>query len=211
MSKGKREARIVVFGNRKGGVGKTTLSVGVAGAWIEMGYEVLIVDTDPQRSAYEQLEKHASMSVVEHDGGNLDNILPKIKRSYDFIIVDTPAGVNDALTSALRVADVLIIPVKPSPHDYLSSKKTLDLARAAGVKTGFVINEAVARTRFAKQVREALSAYKAPIFKQTIWSRNAHREVAAMSLTITEVRLNGDKAAKDIRGLAKELIAFMGG
>src|SRR4051812_35521859 len=135
-------AKLIVFGNRKGGVGKTTLSVGVAGAWTEMSKRVLLVDADPQKSASEQLGNHDLIDLAHHEGGRLDEILPQIANDYDFIIVDTPAGVSEAWLSTLTVADLLVIPVKPSPYDIVAAEKTIELANKANTPTVFVINEA---------------------------------------------------------------------
>lgn len=207
-----QRAKILVFGNQKGGVGKTTLSVGVAGAWAEsVKRKILFIDADPQRSASEQLRDHPHVSFVNHDGGNLDVILPDIMADYNFIIIDTPAGVNEALYSAVHVADLLVIPVKPSPYDFMSAERTLQLARVTNIPAVFVINEYDARTRFAKQAREALSAYDAHVLTQFIGYRSAHREAAASGKSITDVSLNGGKAATEIRQLSRELLTILGG
>jgi chromosome partitioning protein len=197
--------KIVVFGNQKGGVGKTTLSVGVAGAWAESGYKVLFVDADPQRSASEQLKRHPVIQFAKHIGGGLDELLPSLDGDFHIIVVDTPSGVNEALSSALRVATLLIIPVKPSPYDFMSAETTLEIAKQANVPAMFVVNESDSRTRFTKQAPEALKGYGVRVLKQSVAYRSAHREVVMLGMAITDVNLNGGKAANEIRALAREI------
>lgn len=201
--------RIIVFGNQKGGVGKTTLSVGIAGAWAEMGKRILFVDADPQRSASEQLKDHPTIQFAKHTGGGLDDLLPAVVGDFEFVIVDTPSGVNDALVSALEVATLLIIPVKPSPYDFMSAETTIDIAKTKGVPAVFVVNEADARTRFSKQAPEALRGYGVRVLDQAIAYRSAHREVVVLGKAITDVTLNGGKAAAEIRSLAKEILTLV--
>ncbi len=205
------KAQTIVLGNQKGGVGKTTISVGIAGAFAELGYNVLFVDADPQRSASEQLRNSTTIDFAKHTGGNLDKLLPEFYDDYDLIIVDTPSGVNDALKSALKIANLLIIPVKPSPYDFMSAETTLEIARQARARAVFVVNEADFRTRFTKQAPEALRAYGVPVLKQTVALRAAHREVVMMGLSVTETSLNGGKAASEIRALAKEILITLKG
>lgn len=203
--------RIIVFGNQKGGVGKTTLSVGVAGSLAQQSKSVFFVDTDPQLSSSEQLLDHARIKYAKHQGGDLDTLLPKL-RDFDYVIVDTPSGVNAALQSTLKVADLLVIPVKPSPYDFDSVATTIAMARAAKVRTVVVINEAIWNTRFTKQAPEALAKYKSvSVLKSIVGCRSAHREVVLHGKTIVEVKLNGGHAAKEIRSLAREIVDVLGG
>ncbi len=203
------KAKIVVFGNQKGGVGKTTLSVGVAGAWAEAGYRVFFVDADPQCSASEQLADHPTIEFTKHTGGQLDDLLPNVVDDFQFVIVDTPSGINDALLSAMKVASLVVVPVKPSPYDFMSAETTLELAKTASVTAVFVLNEADARTRFTKQAPEALANYGVKVLDQSIAYRSAHRETIVYGKAVTDVNLNGGKAADEVRKLALELLTVL--
>lgn len=122
--------RVFAVGNQKGGSGKTTLAVNLAAAWTEAGRMVLLVDTDPQRSAASWLGQQEKVQVAEHVGGGLESLLPPLSRQFQAVVVDLPPGVPDALRSALRVADVLLVPVQPSGVDIAAAAARVQLAQA---------------------------------------------------------------------------------
>jgi chromosome partitioning protein len=205
------KARIVVFGNRKGGVGKSTLAVGVAGAWAEQGYRVLLIDADPQASAFRHLTNHPNIHIAQHLDGDIQASIRSVADDYDFIIVDTPAVVNDALLAAIQIATLLVIPTKARGYDTHSAGTTVRSAQAAGCPAVFVLNEISTRTRLTKDAREALHDYKIPVCAQAIAEREAHPQAATMGKTVVDVQLNHNKAANEIRQLAAELIDRMEG
>lgn len=192
-------------------MGKTTISVGVAGALANAGYKVLFVDADPQRSASEQLRDHPTIQFAKHTGGGLDTLLPDVASDFQIAIVDTPSGINEALGSALKVATLLVIPVKPSPYDFMSAETTIAIAREAKVRAVFVVNETDTRTRFSKQAPEALADYGVRVLTQTVAYRNAHRETVLLGKAITDANINGGKAANEIRALTAEILTVLNG
>lgn len=116
--------KIIAFANQKGGVGKTTASMLAADALHRKGHRVLVVDTDPQKSAHQwemlQVEGYAPFPVkVEVASGfkNRDqfiNWLQKRQSEYDYLIIDTPPNLQSAeLYMTLMVADLLIVPFYP--------------------------------------------------------------------------------------------------
>ncbi|MDI6773697.1 MAG: AAA family ATPase, partial [bacterium] len=87
--------RVFAVGGTKGGSGKTTLAVNLAAAWTAAGRTVLLVDTDPQRSAASWLSQQEAVQVAEHAGGGLEAPLPQLARQFQAVVVDLPPGVPD--------------------------------------------------------------------------------------------------------------------
>jgi len=125
---------IIVTANQKGGVGKTAIAVHLAhGLQRELGGKVLVVDADPAASVYKHFRRrelgdppytlaggaqpdiHARLPQLLHAGG------------FDHCIVDCPAGASNITRSALRIADLVIVPVQPSFCDFDSAEELMPI------------------------------------------------------------------------------------
>src|ERR671917_1246964 len=138
MSKGVNEAMSITIAivNQKGGTGKTTLATNVARGLQLEGSRVLLVDSDPQGTArdWRQASEIDNMlSVVGVDRPlSLERDLPDITQVFDWIVIDGAANLkNQALTvNAVKVADVVLIPVQPSAADIWGSSDLVELIQA---------------------------------------------------------------------------------
>jgi chromosome partitioning protein len=117
-------ATILMVGTSKGGSGKTTLSILIAGELANQGYDVLLIDTDPQgsiskwhRKCEANKTKPNKISVVSsssdekvteyiHDNGN-----------KDIIILDTGGFASNLVLDVSSISDLLIVPCKISSLD----------------------------------------------------------------------------------------------
>lgn len=146
-------AHIITVGSLKGGVGKTTLSVQLAGFLAKRGFKVMLIDGDNQASAARwvgQAESDSSPLSKVHVAnlakleGRLAREIRKHVDDYDFILVDCPPELGALMQSALTVSDLMLIPTRPSVLDIESAKETLSLAHNATgmnpeLKIGFVM------------------------------------------------------------------------
>lgn len=126
-------AKIILFGNQKGGIGKSTLSILTANALAEetFDYKVLIIDNDMQRSIssireYDQeiLEEEDNDFEFTYDVKALtyNQIRDKIidfDKEYDFVFIDTPGRIDleqdikqQEITKLLSFADYVFVPFK---------------------------------------------------------------------------------------------------
>src|SRR5918992_1151210 len=114
-------AKILAVVNQKGGVGKTTLSMQLAGTLAARNQRVLVVDADPQgtasrwaSSAPDDEPFSATVVSLAAAGNKLHREVVKLARDYDYIIVDCPPAVDSINSrSALLIADLALVPVIP--------------------------------------------------------------------------------------------------
>jgi len=212
---------VVAVLNPKGGSGKTTLAVNVACALQRRGdsggRRVLIVDTDPQATARdwraaagEDAEGVPGVVGVE-DAGTLKSELPALASGYDLCMIDGSAKTKGVMGAAVRAADVVLIPVRPSPADLWGVADLVDVVKArqeitggAPPKAAFVVSQAVTGANLSDDVTGALASYDLP----TLEARTGHRVAYAQSMIGGRSVLDGkagSKAAAEIETITDEL------
>ncbi|MGY3530888.1 cellulose biosynthesis protein BcsQ [Bradyrhizobium embrapense] len=129
---------IVALLNQKGGVGKTTLALHLAGEWALRGKRVML-DADPQGAALDWSQQRAREKVSPLFGvtglarDTLHREAPEVARTADHVVIDGPPRVTRLIRSALLAADLVLIPVQPSPFDGWASAEMLALLREARI------------------------------------------------------------------------------
>lgn len=194
--------RVIAFASRKGGVGKTTLVGHLA---VEAGTQgagpVALIDTDPQgslaawwneRKAETPLFVRVELSALERQLLELHN------HGIKLVMIDTPPSV-DHIEKVIEVADLVLIPVRPSPHDLRAIAATVDLVESTDRRMAFIVNGASVNSRISTEAVMALAEHGrvAPVI--------VHQRVnfaASMTdgRTAGEVEANS-KAAEEIKQL----------
>ena len=207
---------IVALLNQKGGVGKTTLALHLAGAWAASGRRAVVVDADPQGSALDWSQARAEASIARLFGvvglarETLHREVPEIARGADHVVIDGPPRVAALARSALLAADLILIPVQPSVLDGWASAEMLRLLDEARVfrpelRARFVLNRCAARTVIARDTAEALARSEPSVLASRIGQRVAYPEAAAKGRLAFEIDPQGP-AAVEIAALAAEVL-----
>lgn len=185
---------VISIANRKGGVGKTTISANLAAELAAMGKKVCLLDADPQGSAtlWSQLGDGVLKQITQPvDASNLVKFrktVDEAKKRYDRVIIDTPPSFTDAAFAALMLSDIVLLPCQPSGLDILAGHDALKMAREARkaskgkkLKVGLVPNR-MARTRLGADLMVALAA-----MGETVMPAIGARSVVADSVASGQV------------------------
>jgi len=206
---------VIAILNPKGGCGKTTLSTNLAKSLHERGKSVLVVDSDPQGSARDW---HAStednpLPLVALDRPNNMKTLGSISKPYDYVVIDGAAKLEDMVAAAIKAADMILIPVQPSPYDLWAASDLVDFIKARQEVTdgkppaSFVITRAIQGTKLGKEIGLALEEYDLGLFKNQIVQRQIYPQTAAEGKTVFDSSNND--AIKEMNNLTDEIIHFM--
>ena len=206
---------IVAVLNQKGGVGKTTLALHLAGHWAIQGARVLVVDADPQGSALDWSEQRGREGLARPFGGvglardMLHRELPEVARGYDRVVIDGPPRVAGIARSALIAADLVLIPATPSPFDGWASAemlRQLDEARVyrPDLPARLLLNRVSSRTVIARETADALADHDPPALSSRVGQRIAFADTARSGRLVHEVPA-GAIAAQEIAAVAAEI------
>ncbi len=194
---------VIAVCNQKGGSGKTTMAINLAGAFAADGLAVLLVDLDPQGSVLDWSSIRPALSplflsplfeVVEMDRPGLLRQARALRRKYGVIVIDCPAKFTDTTSAAIRVADFVLVPVQPSPFDVWASDAVAGLVRARQEATGgtpmaaCVISRAINNTSLQRSIGSALEGYGLPVLHAGTTQRVAYATTAAQGRTVFEGR-----------------------
>jgi chromosome partitioning protein len=210
---------IIALLNQKGGVGKTTLATHLAGEFVAKGGSAMVIDADPQGSALDWSQRRHQTGLTRLFGviglarETLHLEAPEIARSVDYVVIDGHPRVTALARSALLAADLVLIPVQPSPYDLWASADMVALITEAQffrpmLRVAFVINRRVVRTVIGREARPALAGQPFPALHAEVHQRIAFAESVATGQLVRECAVNS-AAAREIGAFAAEVAGLV--
>lgn len=203
---------VIAFVGNKGGVGKTTLSINFA-AGAARQTSVALIDADPQGSAlqWSRMSDSSSALTVYAADQPLAQQSKDLLKSYRQLVIDCPPYVQSPQTAeVLQFADIVLIPVLPSPMDLWATvhiEAAVEEARKTnpGLRVLLVINQLELRTTFSRVMRDALSEIKFPVAEAAVRRRAIYRNSALEGKSVFDSGYLGGDAAEELDKLIKEV------
>lgn len=210
-------ARIITVAQQKGGAGKTTLAAHLAVAFTVAGKSVAVVDIDPQESLtlwYRLREERsgdagAGLLVNQITGWRVKTEVERLAAEYDVVLIDSPPHAETETRIAIRAADLVVVPVQPSPMDVWATGPTLELARDEGRPVLIVLNRVPPRANLTEEMIAAVKKYGAGLARARIGNRVAFASALSEGQAVGEMQPRG-KAAAEIKALAREILRKAG-
>ena len=196
--------RTIAFVTQKGGAGKSTLAASLAVAAQDMKETVCVVDMDPQGSLTNWARTRGcdDITVVASGAARLQGTLAGLAaKGFTVAIIDTPGAEGPASSAAMAIADLNIIPARPSLFDLWASANTRAALRAIGADFVFLLNQCPpaqqsARVRDGAEALEELGALITPL----VLARVDYQEATRHGCGVTELNPHG-AAAEEMRAL----------
>ncbi len=206
-------AKIVTIAQQKGGAGKTTMAAHLAVAWAASGRRrVAIIDTDPQGSLsqWHRVREQrmgageTNLTFASISGWRVRSEIDRLASSHDLIIIDSPPHTDAEARTAIRAANLVVIPLQPSPMDVWATSATINVCKQERVPVKMVLNRVHPQARITEAISGEMIGLTA--------NRFGNRVIFAGSLMqgygVTEAAPNS-LAAEEVRALAKEIMDYL--
>jgi chromosome partitioning protein len=211
---------VITIASRKGGSGKSTIAahMGVLGS--EPGNPAVLVDLDQQHSLgdwWRQRQDEIPL-MIETEAENLPEIMRRARADRaPMVFIDCPPHAEAEIAAAIRVADLVLIPCRPSAFDVWAISATIEMTKALRKRALVVLNACpTGRTllsRFSENpaVRDArtlLAEMGVDVAEATLGDRLTFRSAIIAGQAASELEPGG-KAASEIGALWSEVSEYL--
>jgi chromosome partitioning protein len=201
---------IISILNQKGGTGKTTLAVNMTREYTKRGLKTLLVDSDSQGSALRWHEESGGdlIDLTCLPVTTLDKDVVKFKDRYERIIIDGIPRVSPLTVCAIKAADVVLIPVQPSPYDVWATEDLVRLVQErieiteGKLQAAFIICRRIKGTVLGREIVDQLNVFTFPVFVAGTCQRQEYAKSVQEGRTVCEVYT---EATREIAEIVSEL------
>lgn len=194
--------------SQKGGAGKTTISLNLAIAAELAGKTAAVIDLDPQASATTigDLREAENPTIMSVQAVRLPQVLAAAEKSRaELVIIDTaPHSESDSLTAA-KVADLVLVPCRPTVLDLQAISRTVNLVELAQVPALVVLNAVPPTGKLGQEGQEAIEQYNLSVAPVRLIHRAAYYHAFTAGLGVLEYQPYS-KAADEVKQLYKFII-----
>lgn len=205
---------------RKGGTGKSTITLNLATEAVKNGLKAGVLDLDPQATAETWADEREKSSEIDHSQPVVRGAKPSRfemaiaeadASGYGILFIDTPANSTHAATDIVKHSDYVLIPTTPGAFDIEAINQTMRLAKEQQKPAAVLLN----KCRHNAPVQTKLAAKKItedhhfPIAGEVICNRKAFDDANEKGLGVQE-HAPRSKAAEEIAGLYKWLMKDLG-
>lgn len=202
--------RIISVMNLKGGATKSTTVVHASVEAQRRGLRVMIVDTDdPQYSAsmWARARGGETPRVVTAPTSKLRDVLDRARQEgFDLVLVDTSPRLGPSAVDAAKIADRVVVPVRPDPFDLLAVQETLAIVKQHNVDTLLFLTCCPPNAPEVAQTRALLEATGLPVAASSIGLRRTFTRAVMAGKSAAEYEPRG-KAAAEMAALMDEVLA----
>ncbi|OJX74801.1 ParA family partition ATPase [Magnetospirillum sp. 64-120] len=210
-------AKAITVAQQKGGAGKSTITAQLAVAYAQAGKRVGIVDIDPQGSLAMWFEVRkmlvdqsgAGITFLQASGWRLSTELDRMKRDLDVILVDSPPHAETDVRIAVRAADLILVPMQPTPLDLWATQPTLDLAKKEKSQAIVVFNRTPPKGKLVDAVKAKILQAELPVAETVLGNRVAFAASMMEGKGVVESNPR-HTATKEIKALAVEIGTKLG-
>lgn len=203
---------VISFVSSKGGVGKTTSAVVLAGELAAAGRTVVLIDADPNRplEAWSQLRAISETLhvIVDDSAETIIDTIDEARAAADFVIVDLEGTATDRIGFAVARSDLVLIPLQSSVLDAAEAAKSVKLVRQMWrvanreipYRVFFTRVPPAIRERTARDIERQFSDASVPVLPATLIDRAAYRSLFSLGGTLHELEtadVSGLETAKE--------------
>jgi chromosome partitioning protein len=191
-----KKTKILTIANRKGGAGKSTCAAHIAIEATKRNLKTILIDLDPQKTLESWWKKRVDENPYLTDISTPQDIESEMenlnKHDFDLCIIDTPGDTSINAAAGIKVADLVLIPSKPTAPDLQAIGRTIGSIQTAKKEYVFLVTQAISRTKLVPQAIAVLSEFGAVVPSVMI-----NRVAYANAMNAGTSAAEEDKAAKE--------------